>query len=135
MILNNICIISGGFLTLLMGIFHCSFQRIFEWEKEFQKISVRNKRIFITIHLALIVFFVIIFILSLFFFNELNNKSSFSISFLILLSLFWFIRGIWQIFYFNMPKDMKVKSNIFMHYILTVYFFIVSVLYFIPIVR
>ena len=135
MIVNNICIITGGFLTLIMGIFHCFYKKIFEWEKDFQKISIRNKRIFFTIHLALIGFFIIIFILSLFFFNELNNKSSFSKSFLLLLSLFWFIRGIWQIFYFKIPKEMKVKANRSLHYIITVYFFIVSVLYFIPVVR
>jgi hypothetical protein len=133
MILNNICIILGGILTLLMGIFHCTYYIVFEWGNDFQKISIRNKKIFITIHLALIGYFIIFAVISLFFFKELKNKTPLSISILILVSLFWFIRGVWQIFYFRLTKDLKVKPNRSLHYILTVYFFAVSILYFIPI--
>ena len=134
MILGNICILSGGVLTVLMIVFHCFFYKLFQWEKDFKEISVRNKKILVTIHLALIGAFFIFSFISLFFYNQLNSLEPFNFSILLLLALFWFLRCIWQIFYFRQTKKPNNNSLRFMHYILVIVFLIISVLYIIPVV-
>ena len=52
-------VLLAGALTLLMAVFHCFFPRIFNWPKEYPRLSGSNKRIFFTIHLALLLLFFI----------------------------------------------------------------------------
>lgn len=132
--LNNYSILTGGLLTFLMLIFHCFFYKIFNWEDDFKNISIRNKKILLTIHLALIAAFFIFAFISLLFFKEINSRTPLNLFILISISLFWFLRCIWQIFYFN-QKGNKNKSMKIMHYILIIYFFIISFLYIIPVIN
>lgn len=53
MLISKICIITGGILSLLMVMFHTRFYKLFDWKKDFEKISIKNQKIFYTIHLAL----------------------------------------------------------------------------------
>ncbi len=132
--LNNFSILTGGFLTFLMLIFHCFFYKIFKWEDDFKNISIRNKKILLTIHFALIAVFFIFAFDSLLFYNELKNRTPLNLSILVLISLFWLLRGIWQIFYFN-QKGNKNKSLKIMHYLLIIIFLILSFLYILPVIN
>lgn len=118
-------IYTGGILTLLMAIFHIRFPKIFEWEKDYDTITVKNKKIFHTIHLALLLMFFIIGLLSLFYAQELSNCQGISFGLNILISLFWLWRTIWQLYYF------KGKT---MHFILVFIFSFLFLCYLTPII-
>ena len=124
--ISIISIYVGGILTLLMAIFHIRFPKMFEWGKDYVRITEVNKRIFYTIHLALLLIFIIIGILSLFYVNELSECKGISLGLNLMISIFWLWRTIWQIVYF------KGKT---MHYILILVFFVLFVAYQIPVIQ
>ena len=130
MILSKVSIIIGSCLTILMIIFHVSFPKIFKWKKDFQRITVTNKRIFFTIHVALFLFFIIIAIITLVHINDLIKCEGINFSLLLLISLFWLWRMIWQIFYFKPEKGSKL---LYMHYILIIIFLLLSLSFITPI--
>lgn len=131
MILSKVSLIIGSCLTILMVIFHVSFPKIFKWEKDFQRITGTNKRIFFTINVALFLFFIIISIITLVHINELIKCEGISFSFLLLISIFWLWRTIWQIVYFKPDENSKF---LLMHFVLIAIFFILFVSYSLPIV-
>ncbi len=131
MILSKISLMVGICLTILMIVFHISFPKLFKWKKDFQRITGTNKRIFFTIHIALFLFFIMIATLSIFHFNELVKCTGISFSFLLSLSIFWLWRTIWQVVYF---KPEKGSSLLYMHYLLTLIFFLLFISYSIPII-
>jgi len=124
--IGTVSIYSGGILTLLMAGFHIRFPEIFRWGKDYGRISDINKRIFHTIHLALILIFVIIGILSLFYATELSQCKGISFGLNLMISIFWLWRTIWQIYYF------KGKT---MHFVLIGIFVILFLTYLIPIIQ
>lgn len=124
--ISTISIYAGGVLTLLMAIFHIRFPKIFKWGKDYGRITEINKRIFHTIHLALLLIFIVIGVLSLFYAHELSKSKGISFGFNLMISIFWLWRAIWQIFYF--------KGKI-MHYVLIMVFSILFLAYLIPIIQ
>jgi len=128
--LSLICIYSGGALSLFMGIFHTRFFRLFKWEDEFIKVSQINKKIFYTIHLALLLLFFGIAFISMFYAKELSLSNGLSSGFNLMYSLFWLWRTLWQIFYFKPDRN---RQSLSIHYILTLYFFLLFVSYFTPV--
>lgn len=124
--ISIVSIYTGGILTLLMAIFHLSFPKIFKWGKDYARITEINKRIFYTIHLALLLIFFIIGILSLLYASELSQCEGISFGFNLLISGFWLWRTIWQIVYF--------KGKI-MHYMLIVVFSVLCITYLIPVIQ
>ena len=74
--ISTISIYVGGVLTLLMAIFHIRFPKIFQWGKDYGRITEKNKRIFHTIHLALLLLFVVIGVLSLLYAHELSERTA-----------------------------------------------------------
>ena len=130
MILSKVSIIIGSCLTILMVIFHVFFPKIFKWKKDFQRITVTNKKIFFTINVALFIFFIIISIITLVHINELIKCEGINFSLLLLISLFWLWRMIWQIFYFKPEKGSKL---LYMHYILILIFLLLFLSFITPI--
>lgn len=124
-----ISIYCGGLLSLFMAVFHTQFFKMFKWEDEFRRIRELNSNIFYTIHIALILLFSGFSFLSLLYARELSACTGIALGINIMLSLFWAWRTAWQIYYFR-PSG-KVKLSI-LHYILTVYFILLSVSYLIP---
>jgi hypothetical protein len=116
----------GGILTLFMAIFHIRFPLIFNWKKDYGRISEINKKIFNTIHLALLLILLIIGFLSLFYARELSECNGISFGLNLMISIFWFWRTIWQIYYF------KGRT---MHYILIAIFSILFITYLMPIIQ
>lgn len=96
-----ICIYTGGALSLLLGVFHTRFFKRFKWEKEFKKISEVNRRIFYTIHMALLLLFFLFAFLSFVYAREMSESLGLALGLNIGLGLFWLWRFAWQVWYFK----------------------------------
>lgn len=132
MLISQICIITGGILSLFMALFHTQFYKLFNWKKDFEKISVINQKVFYTIHLALLILFFVFSFISLAYTNELSQCSGLACGITLGYSLFWLWRTIWQILYFRPPKNQKVSKMNFLHYLSILVFGILFVVYLIP---
>jgi len=132
MLISKICIIIGGFLSLFMALFHTQFYKLFNWQKDFEKISAINQKVFYTIHLASLLLFLVFSFLSFAFTNELSQCSGLACGVTFAYSLFWLWRTIWQMIYFRPPKSQKAEKMIFLHYLLIIVFAILFVVYLIP---
>ena len=128
--LSLISIYIGGILSLLMGIFHTQFSKIFNWKKELGNISEINKKILHTIHLALLLLFFGMAFISILYAKELSLCDGISFSINLIIATFWFWRTIWQIIYFKPNKNSKLLT---MHYVLTLIFFLLFFSYVFPI--
>ena len=122
--MNQVSVICGGILTLLMFVFHLSFPKIFLWQRAFQKVKEPNSKIFFTIHIALYALFIGLAYLSLRYSSELAEAEGLAQGLLLVLALFWFWRASWQIFYFKPPAGKPV-----FHIILVVWFGLLSICY------
>ena len=132
--ISKICIYFGGFLSLVIALFHTQFYKRFGWKKEFDVVSFRNQRIFYTIHLALMLLFFVFAYISFVYADELSHATGLAFGICISFSLFWLWRTIWQIVYFKIPKNSKIKKMPMMHYILIVIFLLLCITYLIPVV-
>jgi len=115
----------GGILTLLMAIFHTQFYKLFKWKAEYNLLAKNNKKIFHTIHLALLLLFFLFGFLSLIFAQELSECIGISFGLNLMISIFWLWRTVWQIYYF--------KGKI-IHYLLIFIFSLLFITYLIPII-
>ncbi|MCK4910422.1 MAG: hypothetical protein KAR83_02220 [Thermodesulfovibrionales bacterium] len=131
MLLTEISVVIGGFLSLLIAVFHTKFYSLFEWQKDFEKISPVNAKILYTIHLALLLLLFGVGFLSLIFYDDLAKCTGLGLGLMIMFSLLWLWRTIWQILFFN--PDRKNKQLLKMHYILIIIFGVLFVAYSFPI--
>lgn len=120
-----ISIYTGGVLTILMATFHVQFPKLFKWKVDYRKVSELNKKISFTIHLALLLIFYLIGLLSLIYAKELSESNGISFGLNLIISAFWLWRLCWQIFYF--------KGKL-MHFALIVVFSLLFIAYLIPVV-
>lgn len=133
MTIAQICIIIGGILSLFMAVLHSRFYRLFYWRREFRKISLPNQRILYTIHIALLLLFVVFALLSFVYSDELSQGEELALGITGLYALFWLWRTIWQIAYFRPPKGSDMKKMPFIHYFLIAIFALLFIVYGIPI--
>jgi hypothetical protein len=129
--LSLISIYCGGVLSLLMGIFHTQYYKLFKWKKEFDKITETNKNILYTIHIALLLLFFGIAVVSLLNAKELSLCVGISFGINLMYAMFWLWRTIWQILYFKPDKNSKLLP---LHYILIAYFSLLLFTYLLPII-
>jgi len=134
MVFVRACIIVGGILSLLMVIFHSRFYRLFDWGKEFKNITLRNQRIFYTIHIALMLLFLAFAVLSFIYVDELSQATGLALGVTGVYSVFWLWRAVWQIFYFRLPKKSGVRNMPFLHYVLIAIFILLFIVYLVPII-
>lgn len=130
MTLSKFSLIIGNFLTVLVIIFHISFPKLFKWKKDFQRITGTNKRIFFTIHIALFLLLIMIAFISILHINELVQCTGTNFTFLLLISIFWLWRTIWQLVYFKPEKGIPL---LLMHYLSTLIFFLLFISYSTPV--
>lgn len=128
---SELFILIGGTLSLLIVVFHCFFYRLFSWKAEFRRIQLINYRIFFTIHLALILLFVIFCLLSFLYFRELAACNGIAFGLVIGYAVFWLWRTIWQIVYFKQPKGTRKRPGL--HYGLIMVFGLLFVFYAFPV--
>lgn len=124
--ISEFSILCGGILTVAMVIFHTRFYVMFGWKSEFEKVQLKNHYIFYTIHLALILLFVIFGIVSLVYFKELAACTGLAFGLDLLYALFWLWRAIWQIVYF------KGKTTI--HYLIILITTLLFIFYILPVI-
>ncbi len=129
---SELFILAGGVLTLFMVIFHCLFYKMFDWRSEFEKIKLINHRIFISIHVALILSFTAAASLSFLYYREMADCNGIACGLVVSCAVFWLWRTMWQIFYFKIPKD--VKKTPVLHYLLIVIFALLFISYTIPVI-
>ena len=121
----------GGALTLLLAIFHTRFYRMFNWKIDFEKITIINTRIIYTVHLALLLLFFMIGIISIVYAKELSQSIGLAFGFNSLFSIFWLWRFIWQFAYFKRGKGQKQPP---IGIVLIIVLALLFVSYFIPVV-
>ena len=125
MSISEFSVIFGGVLSLTLAIFHSRLYVMFEWKSEFEKIQVRNKRIFYTLNLAIILLFAIFAMLSFIYYKELGNCTGLALGVNLLYSLFWLWRTLWQIYYF--------KAKTALRYIMILTFSLLFIAYALPV--
>ena len=128
------CIIAGGVLTVLLIVFHFLFYKMFGWKDDFTKVSARNAKIYMTIHIALILFFIIFALLSCIYTGELARASGIAGAITGGYALLWLWRTIWQIFYFKIPKRRPKGSLPIVHYAIIFVCFSLFAVYAAPII-
>ena len=133
MTIAQICIIIGGILSLFMTVFHSRFYKLFYWRQEFKKISLPNQRILYTIHIALLLLFLVFAVLSFVYVDDLSQPKGLALGITGLYALFWLWRTIWQVAYFRPPKGSDVKKMPFIHYFLIAMFALLFIAYGIPV--
>ncbi len=101
-------IYAGGVLTVLLAVFHTLFYKRFNWAADFEKITVLNRRILYTVHMALLLLFFIFGALSLIYAGELSRSTGLALGFNLLYALFWGWRTLWQFIYFKREKGKKI---------------------------
>jgi len=131
---GQIFIITGGILHLLMGFFHTRFYSLFGWKNVFVKMERSQQRILYTIHLALLLLFFIMGLLSIACSGPLSMPTHTSRLVLTGLTLFWMWRAVWQIIYFRVPGSKRFHHLRKMHYTLTCFFFMLGISYLVPLV-
>ena len=134
MVFVRACIIAGGILSLLMVIFHSRFYQLFDWGREFKNITLRNQRIFYTIHIALLLLFVAFAVLSFVYVDELSRATGLALGVTGVYSAFWLWRAVWQIVYFRLPKKSGARNMPFLHYVLIAIFILLFIVYLVPII-
>ncbi len=134
MLVLKICIIIGGILSVFMIIFHSQFYKLFNWKKDFERITQGNQKIFYTIHFALIFLFIAFACFSLIYTDELSQCTGVAFGITLSYSLFWLWRTIWQIIYFNPHKSNNVQKLVFLHYFLVFIFLMLFIVYLIPVI-
>jgi hypothetical protein len=128
--ISELSILAGGILSLVMVIFHMRFYVLFGWKTEFEKVHQGNTRILYTIHIALILFFVIFSILSFVYYKDLAEVTGLAFGIVLLYALFWLWRTIWQIYYFKHPKGVKKSA---LNYFVLLIFSLLFISYIIPV--
>lgn len=131
----EVFIIIGAVLSLLVFVFHTRLYQLYQWQHDFDKISIINQKIFYTINLATTLFLLLFGIISIIYVNELAECKGLAFGFCLAYSLFWLWRAIWQITYFKIPKNVTSKKGIIMNYSLRIVFILLFIAYFIPVLN
>ncbi len=102
----------GGFLTLVIALYHTQLYKKLNWAEAFEKIDSENAKIIYTINLALTILFFMIGFLSVFYARELSESNGFALGFCLVYSGFWIWRLVWQILWLNKGKDRPETGKI-----------------------
>ena len=131
--MSLICIYIGGIMSLLGAIFHTQFYKQLGWEEEFQKVSPLNQRVFYTINVALYLLFFLFGSISIIYAEELSQCNGLAFGLVLLYSLFWLWRLVWQFTYFQ-SYFRKIGEKIpAIDYVLVVFLIITFLAYFTPV--
>lgn len=115
----------GGIFHLAFAVFHLFFWKIFNWQKDLCALSFVNRRIMHLLNFSLVFYFLTIAHISFFHRIEIM-ETSLGVTFLLAVSLFWFLRMLAQVILFGVKNK---KSFLFI-----LLFFTGSALYLFPVV-
>lgn len=114
-----------GIYNIAFALFHMGFWKMFQWNKELKRLSFANKGIMQILNVQIIYYFLFTALVCFLFPTELLSTKIGQV-FLMLTSLFWFIRTIQQFIF--------LRANNYKIHILTVIFIIGTVLFAVPVV-
>lgn len=129
---SELAVTCGGALTLLMGGFHVTFPKRFVWDADFGKIAPVNARVLYTIHLALLLLFILLGSLSVWFRGELATGRGLGGGLTLAMAAFWAWRATWQWLYFRPPSGPGGASRRRLHYAVAAHFTLTSLAYLAP---
>ncbi len=104
---NETVILIGGIYNIVLVIFHLSFWKIFNWEKDLKRITFLNGNILQILNLSLTFVFVIFAYISIFYTTDLLS-TSLGLTLLRLISFFWFFRALQQIYFFGLKNKISL---------------------------
>jgi len=130
--MNEAAILFGGVLSATVGVGHCFFYRGFGWIEDFEKTRLLTARVLYTIHLFLIPLFLLFAWLSFVHTEELAGATALGRSLSTFYSLFWLVRGIWQVIYFKPSRMQGVEKLLLLHYALLLLFVLLCAAYSFP---
>jgi len=133
--MDEIAIKIGGVLSALLGIGHCLFYRGFGWYEDFEKTRLITAKVLYTIHLFLTPMFFFFSYMSLFHTKELAGATPLGSAVTAFYSVFWLLRGLWQIVYFRPSQIKGFEKLLPLHYFLIIYFVFLWSVYTLPILH
>ena len=119
---SEIAVTIGGSLTLLMGVFHTTFPKRFSWAVDFAKVSQTNARVHYTIHLALLILFLLLGTLTILFRAEMASGQGLGAALTLAMGLFWGWRAVWRLLYFRPPSGPSGAARRRLHAAVTCHF-------------
>ena len=127
---SEAAVLFGGVLSLGMFLFHLGFPKLFAWERDLKSVSESGCGILQTIHLALLLLFLLFGMISLLYCKELARCHGLAFGVCLFYSLFWLWRMVWQIVYFH-PSG---KRHVWLHRVLIAVFLVLWLAYALPVV-
>ena len=128
---------TGGVLSLLLVFYHARFYVLYNWKRDFEKLSPVNKKILYTTHIGLIILLSFFGVISFAYVQTLSGCWGLGLVFMVAYSAFWLWRFIWQLTYFKpkvKPSDREVsESALYLHQLLAIIFALLFMVYAIPI--
>jgi len=118
--MNEILIISGGIFNIAFAVFHLLFWKIFDWQSDLRNLTFINRNIMQILNLCLTFTFLIFAYLSLFHTEELLS-TSLGHSILVLISIFWLLRALEQVWFFTLKKSVSIAFFVFFLFGATIY--------------
>ncbi len=119
----NTIIFACGIYNILFALFHFRFWKLFQWDKELNKLSFANRGIMQILNIQICYYFIFTSIICFVFPNDLL-KTKLGNWFLIGNSIFWLVRTIQQFIFLN--------ANHYKIHILTFIFMLGSILFLLP---
>ncbi|WPC65398.1 hypothetical protein SBP18_12905 [Rhodoferax ferrireducens] len=119
----------AGIISVVIGIGHTAFHRIFRWHRDFQRISALNVKVFTTIHIATTLFLLAAGALTFRYAALLSQSTEVASVVCLSLFVFWCWRLIWQVLYFKPSKIEHDRRLLLLHYVLVLLFAALAVGY------
>lgn len=125
--------LAGG-ISLIIGLGHTAFYRMFGWKDDLARISPLNAKILMTIHIATTILLLFFGVLTIRFSSHLSQNTEVAPVICLALSIFWGWRFIWQVIYFR-PSTIEHDSKLLiLHYSLITMFGILAIAYAAPLI-
>jgi hypothetical protein len=117
-------IFTGGIYNIVFALFHSGFWKLWRWGSELNQLSVVNKGIIQCLNVQIIWYFIFTAVICFAFPAELQS-TKLGKFFLIGTSIFWFVRTIQQLIFFNFNNAIT--------YVFTAVFLLGAALFLIPV--
>jgi len=124
---------AAGVVSLLIGLGHTSFHRIFGWKRAFASLSVRNAKVLTTIHIGATLFLLLVGALTLRYSELLSQPTEPASVLCVSLSLFWTWRLLWQVTYLKPSQIEHDGGFLALHYVFTLLFAVLVIAYGAPV--
>ena len=114
----------AAFFNLSFGVFHLFFWKVLKWKEQLMLVSTTNRAVIQTLNICLAFLFFLISYIFYFHFNEVLTTAIGNVL-LLGIALFWSIRVVAQIYFFNLKERI--------HQLLLILFIAGIVIHIIPI--